>query len=393
MKSAFKFKEDCIYLDYQATTPVDPRVADVMLPYITDGFGNPHSEHSFGWQAAGAIERATEHVADLIGCAAGEIIFTSGATEANNIAIQGVARGSARQGSHIVTSAIEHKSVLNTVLSMGKAGCEIEVIPVSNEGLVDTERVADCLRDDTVLVSVGMVNNEIGTIQPIFELAQLCRERGIVIHTDAAQAVGKIPVDATALNIDMLSFSGHKIYGPKGIGVLHISRHCPVALEPLILGGGQQRGLRAGTVPTFLCVGLGEACRIADAEIDADRTHIRHLRDGFLSVLYEHFDDLIINGTFEQRIEGNLNIQFPGVDAEDMLSSLQGRIAASTGSACSTGLMEPSHVLEALNLSSDSITSSVRIGFGRFLSEGDAKTAAELIAEKVKDLRLNRMSC
>ncbi len=385
--------EDCIYLDYQATTPVDPRVVEAMLPYITGGFGNPHSEHSFGWQAYDAIERATEYVADLIGSATGEIIFTSGATEANNIAIQGVTRSSTRRGSHVLTSAIEHKSVLNTVLSLSNIGCEVQVVPVSNKGLIDTEHVVSCLRDDTILVSVGLANNEIGTIQPISELAALCRERGIVMHTDAAQAVGKIPIDVVELNVDLMSFSGHKLYGPKGIGTLYVSHHCPVVLEPLILGGAQQQGLRAGTMPTFLCVGLGEACRIANAEIETDQTNIRRLRERFLSVLYEHFDDLVINGTLKQRIEGNLNIQFPGLDAEAMLSSLQGRIAASTGSACNTGLMEPSHVLKALNLSLDSMASSVRIGFGRFLNEDDVTTAAELIVEKAKVLRMNRMSC
>ncbi len=374
----------CIYLDYQATTPVDPRVASAMSSCVSNVFGNPHSEHSFGWQAASAIEEASRHVANLIGADTGEIIFTSGATEANNNAIQGIACNPARRGSHILTSAIEHKSVLNTVFSLRKFGCDVELIPASNEGLIDAEQIVSRLKDNTALVSLGMVNNEIGTIQPVAEIAALCRERGIVMHTDASQAVGKIPVNVAEINVDLMSFSGHKIYGPKGIGVLYISRHCPIKLEPLILGGGQQRGLRAGTIPTFLCAGLGEACRIAREELDNDRESTLHLRDSFLSVLHEHLDDLVINGTLEQRIEGNLNIQLPGVDAEDLLSSLQGRIAASTGSACNTGLMEPSHVLSALNLSLNSITSSIRIGFGRFLKKNAVETAAELIAEKVK---------
>lgn len=373
-----------IYLDYQATTPLDPRVGDVMAPYLAGRFGNPHSEHVFGWEAAAAVDDAARNVAGLIGAAGGEIVFTSGATEANNLAVQGIARSDDRRGNHVVTTAIEHKCVLNTALSLHKWGFTVEVVPVDRRGRVDPAALRAALRDDTALVSVMMANNEVGTVQPIAEIGALCRERGIVFHTDAAQAVGKLPVDVGELNVDLLSISGHKLYGPKGVGALYVSRQCPAGLEPLIIGGAQQHGLRAGTVPTFLCVGFGEACRIAGEEFEQDRGHCEALRDGFWSVLSSRVPDAVINGDPERRLPGNLNVLLPGSDADSLLSSLQGQIAASTGSACNAGLIEPSYVLLALGLTLDEANSSIRFGFGRFTSMGEAVRAADLIADKAE---------
>ena len=373
-----------IYLDYQATTPLDPRVRTAMLPYLGDRFGNPHSEHVFGWEAAEAVDDAARNVAGLIGAAAGEIVFTSGATEANNLAVQGIARSDDRRGNHVVTTAIEHKCVLNTALSLHKWGFTVEVVPVDRRGRVDPAALRAALRDDTALVSVMMANNEVGTVQPIGEIGALCRERGIVFHTDAAQTVGKLPVDVGELDVDLLSISGHKLYGPKGVGALYVSRQCPAALEPLIIGGAQQHGRRAGTVPTFLCVGLGEACRIAGEEFEQDRGHCEALRDGFWSVLSSRVPDAVINGDSERLLPGNLNVLLPGSDADSLLSSLQGQIAASTGSACNAGLIEPSYVLLALGLTLDEANSSIRFGFGRFTSMEEAVRAADLIADKAE---------
>lgn len=371
-----------VYLDYQATTPLDPRVRAAMLPYLEDRFGNPHSEHIFGWEAAAAVEEASSNVAGLIGADAGEIVFTSGATEANNLAIQGIARSAWRRGNHIVTTAIEHKGVLNTTLSLRSFGIEVDVIPVDRRGLVDLTTLKAALRDDTAMVSVMMANNEVGTVQPIAEIGALCREREIVFHTDAAQAAGKLPIDVATLNVDLLSVSGHKVYGPKGIGALYVSRHCPSPLAPLIIGGAQQQGLRAGTVAPFLCAGLGEACRIAGVELVRERAHCEALRDAFWSILSLHLPDAIINGDMAHRLPNNLNIRFSGSDADSLLASVQNEIAASTGSACDAGLIEPSYVLLALGLTLEEANSSIRFGFGRFTSIDDVERAAILLVEK-----------
>ena len=373
-----------IYLDYQATTPLDPRVRAAMQPFLGDRYGNPHSEHVFGWEAAEAVDDAARNVAGLIGAATGEIVFTSGATEANNLAVQGIARSDERRGNHVVITAIEHKCVLNSALTLRKWGFSVEVLPVDRWGRVDPEEVRAVLRDDTALVSVMMANNEIGTVQPIAEIGALCQERGIAFHTDAAQAIGKLRVDVGQLNVDLLSISGHKLYGPKGVGALYVSRQCPAALEPLIVGGAQQQGLRAGTVPTFLCVGLGEACRIAKEELEQDRRHCETLRDGFWSALSSRVPDAAVNGDPKRRLPGNLNVLFPGTDADSVLSSLQGQIAASTGSACNAGLIEPSYVLLALGLTVEEANSSIRFGFGRFACMEDIVRAADLIADKAE---------
>ena len=375
-----------IYLDYQATTPLDPRVRSAMQPYLEEMFGNPHSEHIYGWETAEAVDEAASNVGQLIGAAAGEIVFTSGATEANNLAIQGIARSERCRGNHIVTTAIEHKSVLNTALSLRKWGFTVDVVPVEHNGLVDLATLKAALRDDTALVSVMMVNNEVGTVQPIAEIGSLCRERGTTFHTDAAQAVGKLPINVTELNVDLLSLSGHKVYGPKGIGALYVSRHCPTPLEPLIIGGAQQQGLRAGTVPPFLCAGLGETCLIARAELEQDQAHSATLRDAFWSILSSRVPSAVINGDLHRRLPGNLNVMFPGSDADSLLASLRGEVAASTGSACNAGLIEPSYVLLALGLTLEETNSSIRFGFGRFTSMNDVERAATLIADKANHL-------
>lgn len=375
---------DRIYLDYQATTPLDPRVRAAMEPYLTGSFGNPHSNHTFGWEAAAATENAATAVASLIGASPGEVVFTSGATEANNLAIQGIARSDGRRGNHIVTTAVEHKCVLNSALSLRRWGFEVDVVPVERSGRIDLKALRAALRDDTALVSVMMANNEVGTVQPITEIGALCRERGIVFHTDAAQAVGKLSIDVAEINVDLLSLSGHKLYGPKGIGALYVSRHCPVSLEPLIFGGAQQQGLRAGTVPPFLCVGLGEACRIAGAELERDWAHCEALRDALWSGLSARIPGLVVNGDMDHRLPGNLNVLFPNADADSLLSALQGKIAASTGSACNAGLIEPSYVLLALGLTPEEANNSIRFGFGRFTSINDVERAADLVANKAE---------
>ncbi len=353
-----------------------------MQPYLEERFGNPHSEHIYGWETAEAVDEAASNVGHLIGAASGEIVFTSGATEANNLAIQGIARSDRCRGNHVVTTAIEHKSVLNTALSLRKSGFTVDVVPVERNGRVDLAALKAALRDNTTLVSVMMANNEVGTVQPIAEIGSLCRECGITFHTDAAQAAGKLPINVTELNVDLLSLSGHKIYGPKGVGALYVSRHCPTPLEPLIIGGAQQQGLRAGTVPPFLCAGLGEACLIAQAELEQDQAHSAKLRDTFWSILSSRVPHAVINGDPNRRLPGNLNVLFPGSDADSLLASLQGEVAASTGSACNSGLIEPSYVLIALGLTLEETNSSIRFGFGRFTSMNDVEQAATLIAEK-----------
>jgi cysteine desulfurase len=378
-----------IYLDYQATTPTDPRVVAAMRPYLAEAFGNPHSEHAYGWEAAQAVDDAAADVAKLIGADPGEIVFTSGATEANNLALQGIARGVGRRGGHIITTAIEHKCVLNTAYWLHEQGFAVDIIPVGSGGRIDPDAVRAAIRDDTILVSVMLANNEIGTIQPVAEIGALCGKRGIVFHTDAAQAIGKIPVDVSALNTDLLSLSAHKFYGPKGIGALYVSRHCSLPLVPLIIGGAQQRGLRAGTVPAFLCAGLGQAARIALEELDTDAAHALALRQAFLDTLAKYIPGITVNGDLQHRLPGNLNIRFQGIDGDSLLTALQGQIAASTGSACNAGLIEPSYVLCALGLNVDEINSSIRFGFGRFNKLEEIVHAAHIIAERATRIRDN----
>jgi cysteine desulfurase len=369
-----------IYLDYQASTPLDPAVGAAMRPYLDGWVGNPHSDHAFGWDAASIVDDARAAVADLIGADPGEIVITSGATEANNLGMRGLIHAAARHRNHVVVTAIEHKCVLASALSLREHGFDVDIVPVEPNGIVDPDRIERALRDETVLVSIMLANNEIGTLQPVAEIAEVCRARGIVVHTDAAQAVGKIPVDVVRLGVDLLSLSAHKIYGPQGIGALYISRDCPVALQPLILGGAQQDGRRAGTVPVLLCAGLGIACKIAGERMTSDHAQALRLRTLFLDALRSELPNLAVNGDSEKRLPGNLNIRLPGCDAESLLVRLRGQLAASTGSACNSGLIEPSYVLLALGLTLDEANSSIRFGFGRFTTVDEIERAVAALA-------------
>lgn len=382
-----KSTQNCVYLDNQASTPIDPSVASVITSLLADAYGNPHSEHSIGWQAAEHIDTARENIASLIGSDPNEIVFTSGATESNNHVIQGLLRTTSEKHPHVITSAIEHKSILEPLTKMQKQAPMLDIVPVSNDGMVDPDLVSKYLRKNTVLVTIGMANNEIGTIQPIAEIAEICHSQNVTFHTDAAQAVGKVPVDVVDSDIDLLSLSGHKIYGPKGIGALYISKSSPTRPAPLILGGSQQNHMRAGTVPTFLCAGLGEACRIAKQRLKIDEKHSIALRALFLEILSQSIPDLKVNGPQERRLPGNLNVYLPNIEAENLLATLQGKIAASTGSACNSGIVESSHVLKAIGLSTEVMTSCIRFGIGRFTSKADIQLAADLIAKKVSHLR------
>ncbi|WP_282610853.1 cysteine desulfurase family protein [Pelagibius sp. Alg239-R121] len=373
-----------IYLDYQATTPLDPRVRDAMLPYFDGTFGNPHSEHVYGWEAASAVNGAAGQIADLIGATPSEIIFTSGATEANNLAIMGWARSKHRRGHHIITTAIEHKCVLNTAAALVSEGFIIEVLPVDQEGRVDPAQVQTALREDTALVSVMTASNEIGTIQPITEIGEVCRAHGVVFHTDAAQALGKLPIDVTALNVDLLSMSSHKLYGPKGIGALYVSDYLKPKLAPLILGGAQQDGLRAGTLAPMLCAGFGEACRIAAVEMEHDDAHCRMLKARFKAALEARLGSLQVNGNLTESLPTCLNVRLPTDDAQSIVLALEGCVAASNGSACNSGLIEPSYVLTALGLTFEEANASLRFGFGRGTTENEVDRAANLIASKVE---------
>ena len=376
-----------IFLDYQSTSPLDPRVVEKMQPYMTRWFGNPHSEHIFGWKSAEAIDKAQELIASTIGAEPSEILFTSGATESNNLAIQGILRNNKSESKHFVTTSIEHKCVLNTALAMREYGCLVDMVPVEKNGIVNVGKIESALTKDTVMVSVMFVNNEIGTIQPIKEIGELCNKKGITFHVDAAQAIGKVPIDVKEMEIDLLSISGHKVYGPKGIGALYISHYYSSKIEPIIFGGAQQNNLRAGTVPAFLCAGLGEACRIADEEMEKNRTHYLLLRDTLIDKLRDHSPDLVINGDLNQRIPGNLNIQLPGVDSDALVTALQDKVAFSTGAACNAGIVEPSYVLAALGLNIDQINSSIRLGFGRFTSLEEINRATDLISEKAAQIK------
>jgi cysteine desulfurase len=378
-----------IYLDNQATTPTDPRVLDAMLPFLgMSSVGNPHSEHFAGRRAELAVENARAQVATLIGARPEEIIFTSGATEANNIAVQGVARSLQRRGNHVVTCSTEHMCVLEAVRYLGLHGSQVDIVPVNTSGLVDIERLSSAIHDDTLLVSIMMANNEIGVIQPIAEIAAICRSRNVVFHSDAAQAVGKVPVDVKALGVDLLSLSGHKIYAPIGIGALYFSDECPVMLEPIGFGGGQERGIRSGTISPFLCVGLGAAAAIAERELSADAEMAIRLRMHFLEIVRARFPAVRINGDQQSRLPGNLSLTFPGVDADRLVGAVQPDIAVSTNAACSSGVLEPSHVLLALGMRTEDATNTIRVGFGRFNTMEEVETAAERLTLAAAQIRI-----
>jgi cysteine desulfurase len=376
-----------IYLDYQATTPLDPRVLEAMMPYFTEKFGNPHSRsHLYGWEAEEGVEKARAQVASIIGADDREVIFTSGATESNNLAIKGVAHFYKDKKNHIVTLVTEHKCVLDTCRHLEQEGFEVTYLPVQQNGLVDLDRLAAAIGAKTVLVSIMGVNNEIGVIQPLAEIGKLCRAKGAFFHTDCAQAVGKIPLDVEAMNIDLMSISGHKIYGPKGIGALYVRRKPRIRLQALITGGGQERGMRSGTLPTPLCVGLGEACAIAEREMSEESRRLQGLRDKFYRRIVAELPDVYLNGDLNSRIPGNLNISFAYVEGESLILGIN-RLSVSSGSACTSASLEPSYVLRALGVEEELAHTSLRIGFGRFTTEDDVDIAVNEIVERVTKLR------
>ncbi len=378
-----------IYLDHQATTPVDPRVLDAMLPWFSETFGNAHSEqHVWGRQAADAVDMAREQVARLIGAEAREIVFTSGATESNNLAIKGATRFALRhgRGRHIVTLASEHKCVLEACSAMEDEGAEVTVLSVGVDGLADVQAISEAIRDDTVLVSVMAVNNEIGVVQPLAEIGALCRERGVLFHTDAAQATGKIALDVDAMKIDLLSISGHKVYAPKGIGALYVRRRPRARLLAEISGGGQERGMRSGTLPVPLVVALGEAADVAVEGLAREGEKLAALRARMLTRLQDSLDGVFVNGSMEHRVPGNLNVGFTGVNAETLMADLP-ELAISAGSACTSASVEPSYVLKALGMSDADAGASVRVGFGRFTTENEVDAAAEMIVRAVQEQR------
>jgi len=375
-----------IYLDNQSSTRVDPRVLETMLPYFTEDFGNPHStSHAYGRIAAEAIERARGEIAALINADPRELVFTSGATESNNLAIKGAAhfaRAHPQQGQprdHIVALQTEHKCVLESCRELEREGFGVTYLPVEPNGLVSLAALEAAISERTLLVSVMAVHNEIGVIQPLAEIGALCRPRGVLFHSDAAQACGKIPLDVEAMQIDLLSISGHKIYGPKGIGALYVRRRPRVRLLPLIDGGGQERGLRSGTLPTPLCVGLGRAAAIAGAEMGDEAERLRRLRDRLLTSLARRVLGLGLNGDAEHRLPGSLNLSFPGISAQALIEATPS-IAISTGSACTSAAVEPSYVLRALGLSDALANASIRIGLGRFTTNAEVDFAADALA-------------
>jgi cysteine desulfurase len=385
--SQIRRNDQPIYLDYQATTPMDPRVLEAMMPYFTYKFGNPHSRsHSYGWEAEEGVEKARGQLAKLIGADEKEVIFTSGATESNNLAIRGVAEFYKDRKNHIVTTVTEHKCVLDTCRHLEQNGFDVTYLPVQKNGLVDLQVLRDAITDKTVVVSIMAVNNEIGVIQPLAEIGRICREKKVFFHTDAAQAAGKIPLDVEAMSIDLLSISGHKIYGPKGIGALYVRRKPRVRLVPLIVGGGQERGFRSGTLPTPLCVGLGEAAEICMNEMEGEARRLKKLQDRMLAGLHARLPEIYVNGDLEQRIPGNLNISFAHVEGESLMMGIKG-LSVSSGSACTSASLEPSYVLRALGVEEEMAHTSLRIGLGRFTTEQEVDTAVADLVRQVTKLR------
>ena len=377
-----------IYLDHQATTPVDPRVLEAMLPYFTEQFGNAASrQHVFGWTADDAVETARHHVARLIGARAKEIVFTSGATEANTLALRGAVAARRDRGAHVVTLATEHKAVLDTCARLGRDGVDVTVLPVEADGRIDVARVASALRDDTVLASVMTANNEIGVLQPIAELARLCRARGVWLHTDAVQAVGHVPFDVEALGVDLASMSAHKMYGPKGVGALYVRRSPKVVLEPQTVGGGQEQGLRAGTLNVPAIVGFGAAAAIAREGLAAEQARVGALRDRLLAGLTRELEGVVVSWSITERLPHNLHVRFAGVDGEALMTSLADDVAVSSGAACASGSREPSHVMTALGLDVVDRWGAVRFGLGRGTSAEEIDRAVACVVERVTRLR------
>jgi len=376
-----------LYLDAQSTTPTDPRVLDAMLPYLTSFYGNPHSRtHAYGWESEKAMETSREQVASLIGADPKEIVFTSGATESNNISVKGVGRFYKGKKKHVITTQTEHKCVLDSCRQLEAEGIEVTYLPVEKSGLVNMELLENSMRPDTSLVSIMTVNNEIGVLQPVAEIGKLCRSRKVFFHTDAAQAVGKIPMDVNQMNIDLMSISGHKLYGPKGVGALYVRRRPRVRVEPIQSGGGQERGLRSGTVPTPLVVGLGAACAVAQAEMEYDHEHVKRLSEKLINGLTAALPNVIRNGDATATYEGCVNLSFHCVEGESLLMALKD-IAVSSGSACTSASLEPSYVLRALGADEDMAHSSIRFGIGRFTSEEEVDYTVQRCIKEVTRLR------
>lgn len=378
-----------IYLDSNATTPVDPRVLEIMLPFFTEYFGNPSSlNHSYGWEAEAGVEKARETIAQAINAQPVEIVFTSGATEANNLAIKGVAESYMGRGQHIITVQTEHSAVLAPCRYLESLGFSVTYLPVDSQGLIQLETLEDAFRPETVLVSVMAANNEIGVLQPIREIGEMCRDRKILFHTDAAQALGKIPLDVEAMNIDLLSMTAHKLYGPKGIGALYVRRRNPrVQLAPQLHGGEQERGVRSGTLYTPQIVGFGEALRLAVAEQAEETERLKGLRDRLWTHLAKNLSDITLNGHPTLRLANNLNISIAGVNGSTLLSKLQPHIALSSGSACSAANPAPSHVIKALGRSDELARATLRFGLGRETTEADIDSTKDVVIEKVQTLR------
>ena len=375
-----------IYLDYSATTPVDPRVAGKMIPYLTEHFGNPASRsHAYGWEAEKAVEDAREQVAALVGADPKEIIWTSGATESNNLAIKGAAHFYAGKGKHLITVKTEHKAVLDTCRELERHGFEVTYLDPEPNGLVSLEKFKQALRPDTILASVMFVNNEIGVIQPIAEIGEICRDKGIIFHVDSAQATGKVAIDLNTLKVDLMSFSAHKTYGPKGVGALYVRRKPRIRLEAQMHGGGHERGLRSGTLPTHQLVGMGEAFRLAREEMTTESVRIRHLRDKLLKGLSD-MEEIYVNGDLEHRVAHNLNVSFNFVEGESLIMAIKD-VAVSSGSACTSASLEPSYVLRALGRNDELAHSSIRFSIGRFTTEEEIDYTVDLLHRKIGKLR------
>jgi cysteine desulfurase len=377
-----------IYMDYHATTPVDPRVLESMMPYFRDKFGNAASRnHPFGWEAEDAVEAARKQVASLVGANAKEIIFTSGATESNNLAIKGVAEMYREKGNHVITCVTEHKAVVDTCKKLEKQGLRVTYLPVRKDGRIDLDELRASITDKTILITIMTANNEIGVLQPIAEIGAIAKEKGILFHTDGVQAVGKVPFDVNALKVDLVSISAHKIYGPKGVGALYVRRRNPrVLLAEQINGGGHERGMRSGTLNVTGIVGLGKAAELCQQEMEKDTVRLRKLRDRLNEKLHESLDEIYINGSMEHRLPHNLNISFAYVEGESLLMGIND-VAVSSGSACTSASLEPSYVLKALGAGDDLAHSSIRFGLGRWTTEEEVDYVVDKLTKVVRRLR------
>jgi cysteine desulfurase len=377
-----------VYMDNHATTPMDPRVFSAMTPYFTQIFGNAASRnHSFGWEAEEAVERARKQIADLVGATPKEIVFTGGATESNNLALKGVAEMYAEKGNHIITAATEHKAILDTCKHLEKEGIRVTYLPVQADGLIDLDMLAEAITDKTILISIMYANNEIGVVQPVAEIGKLAKSRGVLFHTDGVQAVGKVPVNVMKDNVDLMSITGHKIYGPKGCGALYVRRKGPrVQLTAQMDGGGHERGMRSGTLNVPGIVGLGEACALCQAEMPEESKRMSYLRDKLKNKLMSELDEVYVNGNLEHRLPNNLNISFAYVEGESLLMGIND-VAVSSGSACTSATLEPSYVLKALGAGDDLAHSSIRFGLGRFNTEEEVDYVAAKVIDVVRKLR------